>query len=57
MVGVVARLPKPVALLGPGGPLEVLAAMLLGDRQRLLGLLLHARVGAVELENSVGASR
>src|SRR5690606_16394983 len=49
-VGVVARVPELRALLGPGGPHEVLAAVLPGDRLHRLGLLDDARRRAVELE-------
>ena len=50
VVGVVPRLPEPVALLRRGGPLEVLAAVLAGDLLRRLGLLRDARRRAVELD-------
>ena len=47
---VVARLPEPGALLRPRGPFERPAAEFLGDLAEPLGLLGHARLGAVELQ-------
>ena len=47
---VVARLPEPVAILGPGRPLEIGAAMLARDRLDGLRLLGDAGLRAVELE-------
>ena len=44
------RLPQPRACLGLARPLESAAAVLLGDRLHLRGLLRDARVAAVELE-------
>ena len=49
-VSIVARLPELVPLLGLGRPLEVVPAVLAGDRLHRLGLLDHRGLRAVELE-------
>ena len=57
-VGIVPRLPQPRAVLLARRPLEIASPPCsLGDRLHGLGLLLDARRGAVEFDNSVGASR
>src|SRR5256885_10922495 len=51
---VMARFPDLGAVLGPGGPLEVEAAVLLGDLLHHLRLLDDARFGAVKLQKQGG---
>src|SRR5262245_64258513 len=46
-VGIMARLPKPAAVLRPGRPIEWAAVEIAGDLTEALRLLGHARFAAV----------